>query len=153
MNQPYFVSMNQSDISETRVSEYDDPRRPLVRAVKFGSIALAIVTVASFVVWGGLRDLAGMYGVMIGAAIGGGFVLLTAVSVLVTTKTSPSTTMAVVLGGWLLKILLLIVVLMFIRDLEFYDTMAMFITVVLALIVVLGTEVWGVITAKVTYVS
>ena len=92
-------------------------------------------------------------GVVIGAAIGGGFVLITAALVLFTAKSAPSTTMAVVLGGWLLKVVLLIVVLMIIRDLEFYDTMAMFITVVLAMIAVLGTEVWGIITSRVTYIS
>ena len=40
-----------------------------------------------------------------------------------------------------------------IRDLDFYDTWALFITVVLALVVTLGTEVWGVVTSRVTYVS
>ena len=40
-----------------------------------------------------------------------------------------------------------------IKDLEFYDTMALFVTVLLALAVTLGTEVWGVITSNVTYVS
>ena len=36
---------------------------------------------------------------------------------------------------------------------EFYDRMALLVTLILALIVVLATEVWGVITAKVTYVN
>ncbi|QCB28242.1 hypothetical protein [Corynebacterium endometrii] len=134
-------------------SEFDDPRRPLIRAVRLGAIALVVITIASLAIWGGLAGLPGIWGVLIGAAIGGGFVLLTALSVLVTSGSTPSTTMAVVLGGWLIKIVVLILVLLLIRDLDFYHTMAMFVTVVLALLVVLGTEVWGVITSKVTYVS
>lgn len=134
-------------------SEYDDPRRPLLRAVRFGSIALAILTVISLAVWGGMRDLPGIWGVLIGAAIGGGFVLMTAASVLFTSSTNPATTGAVVLGSWLLKIVVLIIVLVLIRDLTFYDRTALLVTTVLALIVVLATEVWGVITARVTYVS
>lgn len=134
-------------------SSFDDPRVPLQRALRFGSIALVIITVASLAIWGGLRELPGIWGVLIGAAVGGGFVLITAASVLVTSKSTPSTTMAIVLGGWLLKVVLLIIVLMVIRGMDFYDTMALFVTVVLALIAVLGTEVWGIITARVTYVS
>ncbi|AKE38965.1 hypothetical protein NG00_00902 [Corynebacterium camporealensis] len=134
-------------------SEYDDPRRPLQRAVRIGALALAVITVLSLVIWGWLRDLPGIWAVLIGAGIGGGFVLLTALSVLLTSGTSPSTTMAVVLGGWLLKIVLLIIVLLFIRDLTFYDNLAMFITVVLALLTTLAAEVWAVITSRVTYVS
>ena len=134
-------------------SEYDDPRRPLLRAVRFGSIALAILTVISLAVWGGMRDLPGIWGVLIGAAIGGGFVLMTAASVLFTSSTNPATTGAVVLGSWLLKIVVLIIILAIIRDMEFYDRMALLVTLILALIVVLATEVWGVITAKVTYLN
>ena len=134
-------------------SEYDDPRRPLLRAVRFGSIALVILTVISLAVWGGMRDLPGIWGVLIGAAIGGGFVLMTAASVLFTSSTNPATTGAVVLGSWLLKIVVLIIILAIIRDMEFYDRMALLVTLILALIVVLATEVWGVITAKVTYVN
>ncbi|MDF5821866.1 hypothetical protein P4N68_12390 [Corynebacterium felinum] len=135
------------------LSEYDDQRRPLVRALKFGSIALVIITVASLGLWGWLRDLPGIYGVLIGAAIGGGFVLMTVFSVLVTSGTNASTTGAVVLGGWLLKIVLVFAVFFFIRDLTFYDNIALFVTVVAALVVVLACEVYGVITSKVTYVS
>ena len=118
-----------------------------------GGIGLVVVTIASLAIWGGVRGLPGIWGVLVGAAIGGGFVLFTAVSVLLTARTTPSTTMAVVLGGWLHKVVILIMVLLLIKDLEFYDTMALFVTVLLALAVTLGTEVWGVITSNVTYVS
>ena len=134
-------------------SQFDDHRRPLLRALKFGSVALIIISLMSLAIWGWLRDLPGIWGVLIGAAIGGGFVLLTALSVLLTANTSASTTGAVVLGGWLLKIVVLIIVLVLIRNEDFYDPMAFFVTVVLALVVTLGTEVYGVITSKVTYVQ
>ncbi|RNE48400.1 hypothetical protein [Corynebacterium alimapuense] len=134
-------------------SKYDDPRRPLLRALKLGSIALLVITVLSLMIWGWLSGLPGIWGVLIGAAIGGGFVLLTAMSVLLTSFTNPATTGAVVLGGWLLKIVVLIIVLALIQDLTFYDRSALLVTTVLALVVVLSTEVWGVITSKVTYIN
>lgn len=138
---------------DKQTSNYDDHRRPLLRALRFGSIALVIITIISLGIWGAVSDLPGIWGVLIGAALGGGFVLMTVVSVLATSGTSASTTGAVVLGGWLLKIVVVFLVLFLLRGMDFYDPIALFVTVVVALIVVLGTEVYGVITSKVTYVS
>ncbi len=135
------------------LSEFDDHRRPLQRAVKLGTVALIVLTIISLAVWGGLRDLPGIWGVLIGAALGGGFVILTALSVLITSNTDAATTGAIVLGSWLLKIVVLIIVLVVIRDMEFYDTVALFVTVIIALLVVLAMEVWGVMTSRVTYIG
>lgn len=138
---------------DPRTSEFQDHRRPLARALKAGGWALVAMTVVSLAVWGSIRDLPGIWGVLIGAVIGGGFVLSTAVSVLLTSDSSPSTTMAVVLGSWLVKLIVLIFLLMWLQSLDFYDTAAFGVTVILALIVVLATEVWGVVTTNVTYVG
>ena len=134
-------------------SEFDDHRRPMQRAVKLGGLALLVITVVSLAVWGGISGLPGIWGVLVGAAIGGGFVLFTALSVLLTANTTPANTMAVVLGGWLLKVIVLVMVLLVIRDMDFYDTVALFVTVMLALFATLGTEVWAVVTSRVPYVS
>ncbi|WIM68631.1 hypothetical protein QP027_04365 [Corynebacterium breve] len=140
-------------VNEPNEIDYEDPKRPLLRALKLGAWALVILTVASLALWGGLRDLPGIWGVLIGAAIGGGFVLFTVISVLLTANTTPATTLAVVLGGWLVKILVLILILAWLRDMDFYDQAALGVTTIVALIVVLATEVWGAITTRVTYVS
>ena len=140
-----------SDTTEN--ANFDDPRVPLQRAVKKGATALGIFTITSLAVWGGAQGVAGLWGVIVGAALGGGFVLFTALSVLFTANSTPSTTIAVVLGGWLIKLIVLIGVLAIIRDMDFYDTWALFLTVVVALIVTLGSEVWAVVTSRVTYVS
>lgn len=133
-------------------SLYDDHRRPLQRALKLGLIALLVVTVISLATWGALRDLPGLWGALLGAGIGGSFMLLTVISVLATSRTSPSTTAAVVLGSWLLKIVVFLAIYIGIRDLYFYDHVALFVTVVAALICVLASEMWGIITTNVTYV-
>ncbi|WP_394280560.1 hypothetical protein [Corynebacterium sp.] len=124
-----------------------------MRALRLGSWALVVLTIISLIVWGSIRDLPGIWGVLIGAAIGGGFVLATVISVLATSNTSPSTTLAVVLGGWLLKILVLLLLLAWLRTMSFYDATALGVTTIAALVVVLATEVWGIITTRVTYVS
>ncbi len=140
-------------MTEKSASQFDDPRRPLVRAMKMGSLALVAVTVVSLLLWWLLRDLPGVWGVLLGAAIGGGFVLLTVVSTLLTSQTSPEMTGVVVLGGWLVKIVVLIIVLWAIRDLTFYDPIALVVTTVAALVIVLGAEVWAIMTTKVTTIN
>ena len=135
------------------VSPFEDHTLPLKRGLKLGSRALLIATVASLVVWGAVAGLPGLSGVLLGAAIGGSFVLLTAVSVLLTSQSTPANTMAVVLGTWLLKIVVLVFVLFAIRDLDFYHTLSLFVTVVVVLVLTLGTEVWAIVTSKVTFVG
>ena len=105
--------------SPFEISEFDDHRRPLQRALKYGTIALIVLTLASLAIWGATRGLPGVWGVLIGAAIGGGFVLLTALSVLFTANSNVTTTGAVVLGGWLLKIVILLIVLALIKNMTF----------------------------------
>ncbi|GAB3939892.1 hypothetical protein [Corynebacterium tapiri] len=134
-------------------SPYTDQSRPIARALKFGTWGLIIITIVSLAVWGSIQGMPGIWGVLLGAGIGGGFVLLTALSVRITSTTDPVSTAAVVLGGWLLKIVVLILVLAVIRDMTFYHHMALLVTVVVALITVLATEVWGIVTTNVTFVG
>lgn len=135
------------------VPEYEDPQAPLKRALKLGAGALIVLTLVSLAAWGAARDLPGIWGVLLGAAVGGGFVLLTVISVLATANTTPSTTMAVVLGSWLVKLLVLIGLMMWLRTMDFYDTAAFGVTTIAALVVVLASEVWGIMTTRAMYVG
>ena len=146
------TSKNDLGLQERDQHDYDDHRRPLVRALRLGSSALLVVTIVSLMSWGGYQGLPGIWGVLIGAAIAGGFLLVTVASVL-TASTTPTTTGAVVLGTWLMKVIVVLMVLVLIRDLTFYSHVAFFVTLLVALIVVLATEAYGVITSRVTYLS
>ena len=147
------TSKNDLGLQERDQHDYDDHRRPLVRALRLGSSALLVVTIVSLMSWGGYQGLPGIWGVLIGAAIAGGFLLVTVASVLLTAPTTPTTTGAVVLGTWLMKVIVVLMVLVLIRDLTFYSHVAFFVTLLVALIVVLATEAYGVITSRVTYLS
>ena len=147
------TSKNELGVQERDQHDYDDHRRPLVRALRLGSSALLVVTIVSLMSWGGYQGLPGIWGVLIGAAIAGGFLLVTVASVLLTASTTPTTTGAVVLGTWLMKVIVVLMVLVLIRDLTFYSHVAFFVTLLVALIVVLATEAYGVITSRVTYLS
>ncbi|PRQ12364.1 hypothetical protein C1Y63_01945 [Corynebacterium sp. 13CS0277] len=125
----------------------------MILGIRYGAFAVAAITVVSLFLWGLVWGMPGIWGALIGAAIGGGFVALTALSVLVTANTNPATTGAVVLGGWLLKIVVLLIILFAIRDLTFYHHVALFITAVAALLAMLGSEVWGVMKSRTTYIG
>lgn len=125
----------------------------LRRAVVLGGAALAALTVVSAVVWGVVDGTQGLWGALLGAAIGGAFVLTTAVAVIATARSAPQTTAAVLLGTWLLKLVVAIGVVAALRPLEFYSKPAFAVTIIAALIVVLAGETWAVIKTRAPYVE
>lgn len=135
------------------ISKANDPRQPLIRALKIAGAALVVLTIVSLMGWGAARELPGIWAVLMGVAVGGGFVLATAATVLATSNSSPTSTMAVVLGGWLVKMLVLVVFLLWIRRFDFYDSTAFGLTTIAALVVALGAETWGVITTRSAYLN
>lgn len=134
-------------------ADFEDHRRPLVRALRAGGWALLALTVVSLIGWGAARDLPGIFSVLLGVGIGGGFVLATAASVLATAKSSQTTTMAVVLGGWLVKMAVVVVLLLWLRGYDFYDHTAFGVTTIAALVVAVAAESWGVVTTRTAYLG
>lgn len=122
-------------------------------ALRLGTIGLALVTVVSLAAWWSVDGMPGFWGALIGAGIGGIFVLTTAIVIVATARTDPQTTAAVLLGTWLLKIVVAIVVVASIRGLDFYTDRSFVLTLLLALVVVLGCETWGVLKTRTPYVE
>lgn len=143
-----------ADLPEINESDGDlaDHRRPLLNAARMGAIGLVVITVVSLAFWGNSSGLEGLWGVLLGAAIGGGFVLATVGVVLLTANTSPQTTMIATLGSWLLKVIAVLGILLILRDMDFFDHTAMAVTVIAALVVALAAETVGVIRTNVTNV-
>ncbi|QYH19876.1 hypothetical protein JKI95_01830 [Corynebacterium aquatimens] len=141
------------DLTVRDTAEFEDHRLPLQRALKFGGWALVVLTVLSLMGWGAARDLPGIWGVLMGVGIGGGFVLATALTVLATSNSSPTATMAVVLGGWLVKMVILVLLLLWLKQYSFYDGTAFGVTTIAALVVALAAETWGVITSRTAYIG
>lgn len=131
----------------------DDPDVPLRAALRYGLIGLAVLTVLSVVVATLVAGTAGLWGALLGAAIGGGFILTTAVVVLLGAKLPPSTAGLVMLASWVGKLLVALVVVAVLQQFDFYDRVALFLTVVGALVIVLGAETYGVLRQKVPYVN
>lgn len=130
-----------------------DSTAALRRAIRYGLLGLLVLAVVGSIVSVLAAGLPGLWGALIGAAIGGGFILITAVSVLVTAKLPPTTAMAVLLGSWLLKMAVALIVLGLLNPLEFYNRIALVVVMACALVLVLGAETWGVISSRMLYVE
>lgn len=125
----------------------------MLNAVKWGSAALLALAVVGSGLSFLLAGIPGVWGALIGAALGGLFILATAGSILVGAKTSATNLAMIVLGGWLLKLIFLVVALAVLRNYYFYNRVALFAVVCGAVAVVLGSEVMAVLKTKVTYVQ
>ena len=125
----------------------------LRRAVALGAAALTVLLVLSAILWWAVDGMPGLWGALLGAAVGGMFVLVTAVVVIATAKTSPQVTGAVLLGTWLLKLIVAIGIVAVLKPLDFYSKPAFAVTIVVAMVVVLASETVAVLRNKAPYVD
>ncbi|HMO11116.1 MAG TPA: hypothetical protein PKB06_06355 [Actinotalea sp.] len=109
-------------------------RAVLRRALRNLLLLLAALTVLGVLVGWSTAGTAGVWGAVIGAAIALVFSGTTVLSHLRTADAPVTTTGAVILGAWLVKILLVVVVLAVLRGQDFYDRN------VLVLVLVLGVR-------------
>ncbi|MBY6313810.1 hypothetical protein HQ606_06095 [Rhodococcus kroppenstedtii] len=126
---------------------------PLRSAVRYGVIALIVLAVVSAVVAYLVAGTPGLWGALIGSAVGGVFILATAASVLWSANLPPTTVGAVLLGGWLAKMLVAIVVLGILRGMDFYSRPALGLVLLASLLIVLGAETVGVLRQRAPYVD
>ncbi|MEV0433504.1 MULTISPECIES: hypothetical protein [Nocardia] len=129
------------------------PDAPLRAALRYGLIGLGVLVVASVVIASLLAGMPGLWGALLGAAIGGGFILTTVVSVLFGAKLPPQMAGMVLLVSWVAKLLVVLIVVGVLNQFDFYSRPALFFTVVGALLIVLGAETYGVVRHKVPYVT
>ncbi|MEU8897146.1 hypothetical protein [Nocardia sp. NPDC048505] len=129
------------------------PDAPLKSALRYGLIGLAVLVVLAVAIGAAAAGLPGLWGALIGAAIGGGFILTTAAVVLFGAKLPPSTAGLIILVSWVGKLLVVLVVVAVLQQFDFYDRVTLFLTVVGALIIVLGAETYGVLRQKVPTVT
>ncbi|MGO4203610.1 hypothetical protein AB4Z09_18035 [Rhodococcus sp. TAF43] len=140
-------------VTSTPAPYSSDPTAALRRGVRYGLLGLLVLAVGGAIVASLFAGVEGLWGALLGAAVGGGFILCTALAVLLTAKLPAVTAGAVLLGSWLLKMILAITVLAILDPLDFYNRQAMVIVIVLSLVIVLGAETYGVMQTKVPYVT
>ncbi|MBF6337590.1 hypothetical protein IU450_17055 [Nocardia abscessus] len=129
------------------------PDAPLRSALRYGLIGLGVLVVLAVAIGAAVAGTPGVWGALLGAAIGGGFILTTAAVVLFGAKLPPSTAGLIMLVSWAGKVLVALIVVAILQRFDFYDRVVLFLTVVGALVIVLGAETYGVVRQKVPYVT
>ncbi|MEC3954710.1 hypothetical protein VMT65_16845 [Nocardia sp. CDC153] len=129
------------------------PDAPLRAALRYGIVGLAVLVVVSAVVSAICAGLPGLWGALIGAALGGAFILTTAASVLFSAKIESGLQGIVLLGSWVGKLLLAVVVIAVLKQFDFYNRYSLFFTVIAALLIVLGAETYGLLRQRVPTVE
>lgn len=142
-----------SDSAAPPSPEAPDQTSALRTAVRHGVLGLFLLTAISAGVSFLIVGVPGVWGALLGAAVGGGFVLFTAVVVLATAKSEPTTLAAVLLGSWLLKLILAIVVMVVLRGMDFYSRETFVAVIALAVVGLLTLETRAVLRSKAPYVD
>ncbi|MTJ61272.1 hypothetical protein GL305_32750 [Nocardia seriolae] len=129
------------------------PDAPLRAALRYGIAGLAVLVVVSAILSSVFAGLPGLWGALIGAALGGAFILTTAASVLFSAKIESGLQGIVLLGSWVGKLLLAVVVIAVLKQFDFYNRYSLFFTVIAALLIVLGAETYGLLRQRVPTVE
>ncbi len=118
----------------------------------------SLILVAAIAILGGaagffLSGTNGLISALIGAAIAFVFSILTILSVFVGSKLDIAGFYAIVLGGWLLKIVIFGIVLVALRGAEFIDGPLLFTTVVVTVIGTLAVDSYAALRARIPAVE
>ncbi|WP_019933072.1 hypothetical protein [Nocardia sp. BMG111209] len=151
MNAESHDSDRQPGEAPVRAPRADDSA--LRAALRYGVGGLAVLVVVSAVVSTVVAGLPGLWGALIGAAIGGFFILATAVLVLRTASLDTGIQGMVMLASWVGKLLVVVIVVAVLKHFDFYSRGALFLTVLGALLIVLGAETYGLLRQRVPYVD
>ena len=128
-----------------------DPSAPLRAAVRTGALGAVVLAVVAGVLGLLVRGTPGLWGALVGAAVAAGFVLFTAVAVLLTRTLEPTVAGAVLLGSWIVKLLALILVLALLRGVDALDRTTLGVVVIVAAVGLLGLETAAVVRTRVPY--
>lgn len=129
------------------------PDAPLRAALRYGIAGLILLVVASAVLGSIIAGASGLWGALIGSAIGGFFILTTAAVVLFSAKLESGIQGMVMLGSWVGKLLVVMIVVAVLERFDFYSRGTLFLTVIAALLIVLGAETYGLLRQRVPIMS
>lgn len=134
------------------------PQRVVRKALAWGVVWTALVTIVASVAGALEAELAGMLGALLGGAIAFGFLALTPLSIIWGLRAGKGNVLepgffAVVLGMWLVKFVAFVALVFWLDDLSWAHRETLFITIVVSLLVGLATDVVVVLRSRMPYVD
>ncbi|MFM5952315.1 MAG: hypothetical protein ACKOOE_06990 [Micrococcales bacterium] len=133
--------------------QFDNPKTVFTKVLKLGSLLIAAIAVLGSGIGFLAAGLPGLLGALVGAVVALIFVSLTALSVLFGGKLSLGGFYAVVLGGWLLKVVLFIGVIAVLQQVDGLNRVAIFATLVASVLGSLAVDALVVTKARIPVVS
>lgn len=130
----------------------------LRRALLYGAAITVLIAIVGSVIGGLVSGVPGLLSALIGAGMGFAFLGLTAASLLLADRVTGGDLLApayfgIVLGSWLVKFIAFFVLIVALRDAVFVDPVVLFITLVLAVLGGLITDIVAVSRSRIPYVS
>lgn len=125
----------------------------VAKAARANLIALAIFLPVGAILGWAVASTPGLVAALLGVTLGFVFFLITALSVTLVSSWAPRLVEAVVLGGWLVKLLVFVLLFAALRDVSWLDDKVFAVSVAVAALAGLVIEVTVVIRAKSTYVE
>ena len=132
---------------------------PVLRlSLIYGAVLFAAIAVVGSVVGALVSELPGLLSALIGAGMGFVFLAVTAASILLADRITKGDLLspvffALVLGAWLLKFVVFLVLVFTLREASFVDPVVLFVTLVVAVLSGLVTDLVAVSRGRVPYVS
>ena len=123
------------------------------KAARFNFLALAVMLPIAMLAGYAYAGVEGLVGSSLGVALGFGFFLITALSVTLVSSRAPKWVEAVVLGGWLVKLLVFILIFAALRNVAWMNDVTFALSVATAALLGLAIEVFVVIRAKGAYLT
>ena len=133
--------------------QFDNPQTVLAKVLKLGSLLIGSIAIIGSAIGFLAAGLPGLLGAVAGSGIALLFVTLTALSVLFGSKLSLGGFYAVVLGGWLLKMILFMFGVALLSRIEGLNGVALFVTLVASILGSLAVDGYVVTTSRIPVVS
>lgn len=133
--------------------QFDNPQTIFTKVLKHGSILILAIAVLGSAIGYFAAGIPGVLGSLVGASLAFIFVTLTALSVLFGAKLNLGGFYAIVLGGWLLKVVLFIAAISLISRLDGLNRVAIFISLVASVLGSLAVDAYVALKSKIPVVS
>lgn len=133
--------------------QFDNPKTVFTKVLRLGALLIGVIALLGSVIGFFSAGLPGLLGALVGSGIALVFVSLTAFSVLFGGKFSLGGFYAVVLGGWLLKVVIFIATIAVIKQIDGLNRVAIFASLVASVLGSLAVDGYVVTKSRIPVVS
>ena len=133
--------------------QFDDPKTVFTKVLKLGSLLILGIAALGSLIGYLSAGIPGLMGALVGSSLALIFVSLTALSVLFGGKLNLGGFYAIVLGGWLLKVVLFIAAISIISRIDGLNRIAIFVTLVASVLGSLAVDAYVALKSRIPVVN